>query len=332
MLTFDANGIYCEKADVYIDPLRPVPKALITHAHSDHARMGMGRYMCHTDSVPLLKLRLGGDIIVQGVAYGAPIVIDGVRISFHPSGHIWGAAQIRLEHKGEVWVVSGDYKLQQDGVCTPFETVKCHHFITESTFGLPVYRFPEPDKVHVEILEWWAGNAAKGVCSVLIGYALGKAQRILRHLEADIGPIYVHGAVDNVNVVLERHGLLLPEHTRVLPDMDRPAFRRAIVVAPPSVLGTSWLNRFSPYSTGICSGWMQLRGMRRRRSVDRGFVLSDHCDWAQLNEAVLATGAAHIYVTHGYQAPYARWLAERYGLVAQGAGTWYEQEPDQGGS
>lgn len=323
MLQFDANGIYCARADVYIDPWQPVPRALITHAHSDHARPGCGSYMCHQDSVALLRLRLGSDIAVSGLAYGTPLVINGVRISFHPAGHIIGSAQIRLEYKGEVWVVSGDYKLQQDGVSVPFEPVRCHHFITESTFGLPVYRFPEPDAVHADIQAWWQQNRTQQLNSVIIGYALGKAQRILQHLDTGTGPVFVHGAIDNVCRTLQQDGHQLRPYTRITPELPRKDIRGGIVIAPPSAAGSPWLQKLAPYSLAVCSGWMQLRGTRRRRAADRGFILSDHCDWQQLNTAVQETGAGKIYVTHGYQAAFARWLREEKGLDAIEVNTLY---------
>lgn len=329
MLKFDSKGIYCEQAGIYIDPWLPVDKALITHAHSDHARPGSKSYICHHDSVALLKLRLGADINVSGVAYYESFYVNGVTISFHPAGHIIGSAQIRLEYKGEVWVVSGDYKLQQDYVSTAFEPVPCHHFITESTFGLPVYKFPSPHIVHDDINSWWQKNAEQDINSVIIGYALGKAQRIMHHLDDDIGPIYTHGAVDNINRTLIQSGMKLRSSTRVTPDMSKKDIKSAIIVAPPSAIGTPWMNRFAPYSLGICSGWMQLRGARRRRSADRGFILSDHCDWQQLNDAIKATGAENVYVTHGYKSAFAKWLREECGLNAYEVDTLYEAEENE---
>lgn len=329
MLKFDSRGIYCEQAGIYIDPWLPVEKALITHAHADHARPGSKAYLCHQDSAGILRLRLGVNIDVSGIAYNEAIHLNGVRISFHPAGHIIGSAQIRLEYKGEIWVVSGDYKLQDDGVSTPFEPVRCHHFITESTFGLPVYKFPPPATVHDDINQWWQKNADVGLNSVIIGYALGKAQRIIHHLDPDIGPIYTHGAVDNVNAALRESGIKLRQTIRVTADMQKKDIQSAIIVAPPSAIGTPWMNRFAPSSLGVCSGWMQLRGARRRRSADRGFILSDHCDWEQLNEAVAATGAEKVYVTHGYQSVYAQWLRQEKKLHAYEVDTLYEAEEQE---
>lgn len=326
MLTFNDNGIYCAQADIYIDPWRPVDNAVITHAHSDHARWGMKKYLAHKDAVPVLKQRLGQDINVEGVPYDTSITINGVTISLHPAGHIWGSAQVRLEYKGEIWLVSGDYKLQEDGISTPFEPIKCHHFITESTFGLPVYKFPEPVSVHSDINSWWRSNVAEGKNSVLFGYALGKAQRIIKHLDPTIGAIYTHGAIHNVNKLYEHHVGSLPPTTYLNKDIDRKKIKGAMIIAPPSADGTPWLKSLKPYRTGICSGWMQLRGTRRRRSADRGFVLSDHADWNELNKAILTTGAENIYVTHGYKSIYAKWLREEYGLNATEVDTLYTGE------
>ncbi|HSH64353.1 MAG TPA: ligase-associated DNA damage response exonuclease [Bacteroidia bacterium] len=325
MLKFDRFGIFCETAGVYIDPWKPVDKAIITHAHSDHARWGNKQYLAHEQSIPVLKYRLGANIVAQGVQYEEEVWMNGVKISLHPAGHIIGSAQVRLEYKGEVWVVSGDYKLQHDGISLPYESIRCHHFITESTFGLPVYHFPSSEEVSADINKWWSTNKKNGKNSVIIGYALGKAQRIIRELNPAIGNIYTHGAIANLNEVLACYDLGLPFNQRVTEDTKKK-LNGDIIVAPPSAIGSPWLKRFEPYSLGICSGWMQLRGARRRRGADRGFVLSDHADWNQLNKAVKDTGAENIYVTHGYKSVYAKWLREEYKLNAVEVDTLYEGE------
>jgi putative mRNA 3-end processing factor len=326
LLKFDPYGIYCPEADVYIDPWRPVKNAIITHAHSDHAKWGNQHYLTHKKSVSILKLRLGENIDVQGVEYGEELLMNGVKISLHPAGHIIGSAQVRLEYKGEIWVASGDYKLQIDQVSTPFEPIRCHHFVTESTFGLPVYRFPDATETHADINSWWSKNKEEGKTSIIIGYALGKAQRIIKHLDPMIGDIYTHGAVDNLNKILIEDGLKLPPTTRVEGEKNKVLFKGNIVVAPPSALGTPWLKRFDSYSVGICSGWMQLRGTRRRKSADRGFVLSDHADWDGLNTAIKETGAENVYVTHGYKSVFAKWLREELKINAVEVDTLYEGE------
>ena len=326
MITFDKCGIYCAQAGLYIDPWKPVDKAIITHAHSDHARWGMKSYLAHEHAVPVMKMRLGTDINVQAMKYGEPITVNGVHISLHPAGHIWGSAQVRLEYKGEIWVVSGDYKLQHDGISQPFEPVRCHNFITESTFGLPVYKFPSAENIHNDINDWWRKNRDEGKNSVILAYALGKAQRVLKHLDTSVGPIYLHGAVDNINKLYTDNIGALPDAIRIDSSVNRKDIKGAMIIAPPSADGTPWIRSLNPYKLGICSGWMQLRGTRRRRNADRGFVMSDHADWDQLNTAVKETGAQNVYVTHGYKSIYAKWLSTEYGLNATEVDTLYTGE------
>jgi putative mRNA 3-end processing factor len=326
MIRFDDKGIYCIPAGVYIDPWKPVDKAIITHAHSDHARWGMKSYLAHKHAVPVMKFRLGADINIEGLEYGTSISINGVKISLHPAGHIWGSAQVRLEYKGEVWVVSGDYKLQDDGISQAFETVRCHSFISESTFGLPVYNFPPVETLQTDINEWWGQNKEEGKNSVIMAYALGKAQRVLQQLDPSIGKIYTHGAVDNINRMYEEIFGSLNETQRITAETDRKEIKGAMIIAPPSAIGTPWLRKLNPHKLGMCSGWMQLRGARRRRGVDKGFVMSDHADWQQLNKAVKDTGAENVYVTHGYKSVFAKWLQDAYGLNATEVDTLYTGE------
>ncbi len=331
LLSFTSHGIYCERANVFIDPWHPVDKALITHAHADHSRWGMKHYMAHRLSVPIMKLRLGHDIKVQGVEYGERFYLNGVEISFHPAGHILGSAQIRLAYKDEVWVVSGDYKIEDDGLAAPFEPVPCSHFITESTFGLPVYRWESQASIMAEINEWWASNAAEGKASLITAYSLGKAQRILQGVDQEIGPVFTHAAVENTNEVLREAGIDLNPSQRVIgqgPDMHKKKdFRQALIIAPPSAAGSPWTRRFGTHSLGMASGWMSLRGARRRRAADRGFILSDHADWEGLNWAIQETGAQHIYVTHGYKDIFSRWLQEE-GYEAYVVETLFGEEED----
>ncbi|MFZ6052131.1 ligase-associated DNA damage response exonuclease [Halocola ammonii] len=325
LLRFTNKGIYCPQAKVYIDPWKPVNKAIITHAHADHSRWGMKNYLAHNLSVPVMKYRLGSDINVEGVDFNEPRTINGVKFSLHPAGHIYGSAQVRVEYKGEVWVVSGDYKTENDKCCTPFEPVKCHSFITESTFGLPVYRWENQESVFEDINSWWRKNKEQGKTTILCGYSLGKAQRIIQNLDSSIGKIYTHGAVENTNEVLREAGIVIQETTQITQETPKKATLGNIVIAPPSALGTPWARKLKPYSTGVASGWMMVRGMRRRRNADRGFVLSDHADWQGLNESVKATGAENIYVTHGYSTIFANWLKEQ-GYNASVVDTEYEGE------
>jgi len=317
------QGLYCPPGDFYIYPWRPVERAVLTHAHGDHARPGCTKYLATTYAEPVLRKRLG-NASFDLVAYASPIDMHGVRVSLHPAGHILGSAQVRIEHRGEVWAVSGDYKLEADSTCAPFEPVRCHTFVTESTFGLPIYRWTPQRQVFDEINAWWQANAAQRRPSVLYGYALGKAQRLLAGVDAAIGPILCHGAVELVNAAYRLAGVTLP-HTARVGEIPAVQYPRALIVAPPSAQSTTWLRRFPGLSDGFASGWMRLRGARRRRGVDRGFVLSDHADWAGLLQAVSQTGAARIIVTHGYSNVVARWL-QQHGLRASTFDTEFGDE------
>ncbi len=304
-----SEGLYCPQGEFFIDPASGVERAVITHGHSDHARYGSASYLCHDLSAPILRQRLG-DVRVQTLAYGEPIFINGVRVSLHPAGHILGSAQIRVEHGGCVWVASGDYKIEADGVSEAFEPMRCDALITESTFGLPIYHWRAQAQIMDNINEWWRHNADTGRASVMFAYALGKAQRILKHLDTTIGPIICHGAVQELNALHRAVGVALPPTLRLTECHDREAMKRAFVLAPPSAFGGGWLRRFAEYSDAFASGWMQVRGNRRRRGVDRGFALSDHADWPGLLQAISATGAERVFVTHGTVGALVRYLRE----------------------
>lgn len=310
LLQSTPRGLYCAAGDFHIDPWRPVDRAIITHAHSDHARPGHTHYLAHRAAEGVLRIRLG-EIDLQCVEYGEVLHINGVRLSLHPAGHVLGSAQVRIEHRGEVWVVSGDYKVEPDPTCAPFEAVRCDAFVTESTFGLPVYRWPAQRTVFADLDAWWRDNAAAGRASVVYAYSFGKAQRILSGVDASIGPIVCHGAVETLNRAYRAAGVDLPG-TRLVTEMaDKAQLRQSLVIAPPSAQATPWLRRFGEHRDAFASGWMLLRGARRRRAVDRGLVLSDHADWPGLLSAIAGTGAQRIYVTHGYVPVMVRWLGEQ---------------------
>ena len=319
------EGLYCPPGDFYIDPWRPVDRAVITHGHGDHAHRGNGHYLATRVGAGILKRRLGDDINLDVLEYGETIDHHGVRLSLHPAGHVLGSAQVRLEYRGEVWVASGDYKLENDGTCAPFEHVRCHTFVTESTFGLPIYRWQPQSEIFDDINRWWQQNADAGRASLLYCYSFGKAQRILAGLDPSIGPILAHGAVLPLTDVYRAAGVRLPEIHYAGTFADKAALRRAIVLAPPSSAGTTWLRRFGEISDAFASGWMQLRGTRRRRGVDRGFALSDHADWPGLQKAITETGAERVFVTHGSTSVMVRWLREQ-GLDAQEFATEYGDE------
>lgn len=326
LLTFTDRGIHCPRADVYLDPWKPVDKAIISHGHSDHAYAGHKKYLCTAQAMPVIKHRLYlRDDDFQTMNYDESVTINGVNFSFRPAGHIPGSAQIRVESGGEVWVFSGDYKLQDDGISVPFAPVRCHAFITESTFGLPVYKWKSQQEVFNDINAWWMKNRNEGKTSVITGYTLGKSQRILKNVDASIGKIFTHGAVDSINKIMRTQGIELPEAPRVNDEIPKEDLKGALIICPPSAVGSPWVRRFYPYSLGVASGWMKLRGTRRRRGADRGFVLSDHADWDGLNTAIRETGAEKVFVTHGYSEVFAHWLNTQ-GIEAHEIKTKFEGE------
>lgn len=328
LLQFTSKGIYCPPADVYIDPWKPVKRALITHGHSDHSRYGHQYYLCTERAAPAIRYRLG-DVRMQTVPFGQKVKVNDVIFSFHPAGHILGSAQIRVEHQGEVWVASGDYKLENDGLALPFDPVTCHTFITESTFGLPVYDWQPQEKVFEEINTWWQENATLGKVTLITAYSLGKAQRILQGVDPSIGKIYTHTAVENINEVFREQGIPLPTTIQVTGTLNRKECIGGLVVAPPSALNSPWIRKFKPLATGVASGWMTLRGARRRRAVDRGFILSDHVDWKDLNRAIAESEAERVIVTHGYTDIYARYLREEKGFQASTEKTEFGEEENE---
>ena len=328
-LTMTDDGLYCPAGGFHIDPWRGVPRAVITHAHGDHLRGGSQHYLVSEAGENVSRARLAPETSIQTVGYGEPLTINRAKVSFHPAGHVLGSAQIRIEVEGEVWVVSGDYKTAGgDPTCAPFEPVKCHGFVTESTFGLPIYRWPRSSELYDNINAWWRANADAGKASVIFAYALGKAQRVLAGLDPAIGPIFTHGAVERLTQAYRDSGVTLPatEYAGVAdPKADKKQYAGAMIIAPPSADGSPWLRKFAPVSEGVASGWMAIRGTRRRKSVDRGFVMSDHADWNGLLWAIRETGAERVWVTHGYTAVMVRYLREQ-GLDAEVLNTRFEGE------
>jgi putative mRNA 3-end processing factor len=327
LIEFSDKGLYCRTGGFYIDPWRPVEKAVITHAHSDHARWGSQWYLCHHFTKPILQARLGQNNY-QDIEWNETIYINGVRVSLHPAGHIIGSSQVSVEYEGEVWVVSGDYKLENDGLSGGFEPVKCHTFITESTFGLPIYNWKPQEEIFRNIQNWITQNKSEGKTSILIAYSLGKAQRLLPCIAAITDTILSHGAVYNMHMALVNAGWNLPRLERVTPETPKENLKGAVVIAPSSAEGTPWLKKFAPYAIGICSGWMQVRGNTRRKNADAGFALSDHADWKGLLEAVNATEAEKVFVTHGFQHAFSRYLNEQ-GIASEEVKTEYGGEEEE---
>lgn len=327
LIEFTDKGLYCPDGGFYIDPWKPVEKAIITHAHSDHAKVGSKHYLCHHFTKPLLQARLG-DNDYQSVEWNESLNINGVKVSLHPAGHIIGSSQIRVEYNNEVWVISGDYKTENDGISGIFEPVPCNVFITESTFGLPVYKWVPQENIYADVRNWIIANKAAGKTSVLIAYSLGKAQRLLKAIESLNEKTYVHGAVWNMHQALISAGIVLPEVERITPETTKETLKKCIVIAPPGADGSPWMKRMEPYATGVCSGWMQVRGNVRRRNADTGFILSDHADWKGLLSAVKATGAEKVFVTHGFQSTFSRYLNEN-GIVSAEVKTEYGNDDEE---
>ena len=323
LLEFTSKGIYCAQADVFLDPWRGVDKAIISHGHSDHARWGSKQYITHEINVPIIQHRLG-NISVTAKKYGETFSVNGVQFSLYPAGHVPGSSQIRVEYRGEIWVFTGDYKIQKDGISTPLEIIKCHTFITECTFGLPVFSWLEPKIIHDEINQWWANNHAEQTTSLLMGYSLGKIQRLLKHLDPSIGKIYTHGATEQMTQVL-RQFIDFPPTELITRDTQKKDVEGQLVLAPPAILGSTWAKKLGKLSTGYASGWMAFRGARRRRAVDRAFVLSDHADWNGLLSTIKATGCENVITTHGYTELFAQFLRAE-GWNARTEKTQYEGE------
>lgn len=323
LLQFTDKGIYCAQAKVYLDPWKPVDKAIISHGHADHSRWGNNQYITHHRNVPIITHRLG-ELNVKGKEWGETFVINNVKFSLHPAGHIIGSSQIRVEHKGEVWVFTGDYKTENDGISTPYEPVKCNTFITECTFGLPAFKWIPQEDVFEDINAWWTENRAEGKTSILFGYSLGKAQRLLKYLNTDIGKIYTHGAIENMTEVL-RPFVDFPTTTLITKDTKKEHLLGNIVLAPPSAHGSTWIRKMVPYVTASASGWLTFRGARRRRAIDKGFVLSDHCDWSGLLSSVKETAAEKVICTHGYTDIFSQYLREQ-GYDARTEATQYGEE------
>jgi putative mRNA 3-end processing factor len=310
LVTATDRGLYCAEGDFYIDPWQPVARAVLTHAHGDHARSGSALYFAAEAGAGLLRHRLGAELNLQSKAYGEAFELGHTKVSLHSAGHVLGSAQVRIEASGEVWVVTGDYKRAADPTCRPFEPVACDVLISEATFALPCYRWPPTQQVVGDIFRWWQTNRERGEASVLFCYALGKAQRVLAELTLHTSePVYLHGAVAPLVEEYRRAGVEMLATLPVVRE-KKADYAGALVIAPPSAAGSPWMRRFGAASTGFCSGWMRIRGARRRRGYDRGFILSDHADWPALLQTISDSCAKRILLTHGYSDALVRYLRE----------------------
>ncbi len=316
LLVPDAGGLYCRAGDFWIDPLKAVPRAIITHAHADHARSGAGEYFCAHAGLAVLAHRVGQTEGLQAVDYGEPFDLGATRITLFPAGHILGSATVRIESDQGSWGVSGDFKRAPDPTCAAFEPFACDVWLSECTFGLPVYRWPSTETVIADILDWWRGCRAAGRPAVLFCYALGKAQRVLAELHGRAeGPVWLHGAMQPLTDCYRDQGITLIDTRPVSEAPKAHRFAGELIMAPPSAAGSPWMRRFPKHSSGFVSGWMRIRGHRRRRGYDRGFVLSDHADWPALIDTVADMGARRVITIHGNGEALAGYLRER-GLAA----------------
>lgn len=327
LIDFTNKGIFCKQGGFYIDPWRPVDLAVTTHGHADHVKWGNKAYLCHELTKPVLDQRLGPDLKIETLPYRKEISINGVKVSFFPAGHVIGSAQIRLEYKGEVCVVSGDYKVEYDGISTAFEPVKCHTFVSESTFGLPIYKWKPQDLIFNDIKNWISDNHDQQKTSVLVAYSLGKAQRLIKNL-ADYTTIYVHHSIANLNERFIQAGIDLPPTVRISADVKKDELQKGIVIVPPALADGRWVKNLQSAAIGVCSGWMQVRASRRWRSADAGFALSDHADWPGLLSAIKATEAEKVYVTHGFVSTFSKYLNE-LGIQSEEVSTQYGNEDEE---
>nr|WP_295901963.1 ligase-associated DNA damage response exonuclease [uncultured Bdellovibrio sp.] len=304
------EGLYCEPGDFFIDPWRPVRQAVITHAHSDHAHWGCHLYYSTEKCAPLLRLRLGEALPIVEKKWNEKFKIGNTWVSFHPAGHILGSAQIRIEYKNKIWVASGDYKRTPDPTCDAFEVVPCDSFISEATFALPVYKWDAGEVTAQKIFDWWQEDPTRP--SLLFCYALGKAQRVLAELKnLTDRPIYIHGAMEAITKVYKDAGVVMAETRSIFDHEKNFPFKGELILAPPSAHRSPWMKRFKEPQTAFASGWMQVRGTRRRKGYEKGFALSDHADWNELNQTIKATGATTVFLTHGRTDVLQRYLTDQ---------------------
>ncbi len=328
LVRVEKAGMYCAEGDFYIDPWGPVKNAVITHAHSDHSRMGSENYFASEKSLLIIKHRLGADIKITGKKYGEKFKLGNTTVSFHPAGHILGSSQVRIEAAGQVWVASGDYKRTYDPSCDSFEVVPCDVFISEATFALPLYHWETGKKTAERIYDWWQSDLTRP--SMVFCYALGKAQRILAELQNFTdNTIYLHGSMERLTEIYrQQHIKMLPSQlvTEVSKDYN---FNGDLILAPPSAHRSPWMKRFAEPQTAFASGWMQVRGARRRRGYEKGFVLSDHADWNELNQTIEECQAKTIFLTHGKTETLDRYLTEK-GFKVRTFKTQFDDQVDLG--
>lgn len=301
LITLTPKGLYCEKGDFYIDPSVAVKRAVITHCHTDHIRAGSSTYLTSKNSAALARVRVSDKPHIEAIDFGKKMQIGEVVVSLHPAGHILGSAQIRVEHKGEVWCVSGDYKTEPDATCEPYEPVECHTFITESTFAHPRYSWKPQQQIFARINDWWQLNQLWGKVSLLNAYSLGKAQRLLAGVDSSIAPILVHHTIERFNPAYIKAAIPFPKYEILSKDkLKELREQNPLIIAPPMLKGQDWIDELGEHSIAFVSGWMNGKSSNRRGVYDVGFPLSDHADWNGLLGAIDATGADTVIAMHGF--------------------------------
>ena len=333
LIVLTDKGLYCGPGDFYIDAWKPVHRVVVTHGHSDHAHPDMGEYYCSPQTAPILRWRLGEQNI-HTLDFGKSVTMGEVQVSLHPAGHILGSSQVRVQHGDETWVFTGDFKREPDPTCEPFELVPCDTLICEATFAYPVYAWPSTDEEIQKILSWLEHCRTGGKAAILYAYSLGKSQRVLAGLAGRLEqPVLLHGAIARGVAVYQQAGIKLAASLRVADVPSDTDFSGRLIMAPPSAQDSAWCRRFGQFEQAFASGWMLLRGNRRRRNVQRGFVISDHADWQELIDTIEQSGAQRVIATHGNTDILIPYLQQR-GIRAERLRTTFgeEEEPQEGKS
>ena len=311
LIKYSAKGLFCEIADIWIDPRKPVKRALITHAHMDHFTFGCDEYISTFETSKILKERIGKGINIKTYDYGKEFKINGINISFHPSGHILGSSQIKFNFAGEVWLITGDFKRQKDNTCREFEKVKTDYLISESTFGLPIFKWEETQKTAIDISKWV--NLSPDKTSILFCYSLGKAQRLLNEISKSNlkNNIYTHSTIHKMNHCYNELGINICNTKIFNKTKNIDKFTGSLILLPPVLNKGSYLNNFKDIQTGFASGWMSIRALRKRSGYDKGFAISDHADWDAILKTVKESEAKNVFFHHGDSEALRRYLNEK---------------------
>ena len=311
-----SQGLYCEPANVWIDPYKPVEKAIITHAHSDHFTNGCREYICSIETGLLLRKRFGNNINLKTFDYDKNFFINGINFSLHPSGHILGSSQIKINAGSEVWLITGDLKRQKDKTCRSYKKLKTDFLICESTFALPIFNWESTQKIIDNITKWVFQN--EDSTSILFCYSLGKAQRLLSELiTQNLKNIYVHKSINNMNIIYKKLGIELEEAKLFNNDIEINNIKNSLLLLPPSLNNRNFLKKFNRVQTGFASGWMSIRALKKRSGYDKGFTISDHADWKGLIKTIRESEAKRVFLNHGEGEYLANFLRDKEDLNIQ---------------